>query len=58
MNEIILNKNIRIEDMIYEIRGKQVMLSSDVAKLYYVETRRINEVIKRNSKFFLFSTNK
>ncbi len=58
MNDIILNKNIRIEDMIYEIRGKQVMLSSDVAKLYYVETRRINEVIKRNSKFFLFSTNK
>ena len=34
--------------MIYEVRGVQVMLSSDVAKLYHVETRRINEVIKRN----------
>lgn len=32
MNEII--ENIKIEDMIYEIRGKQVMLDSDLAKLY------------------------
>lgn len=38
--------------MIYEIRGVQVMLSSYVAKLYQVETRRINEVIKRNIKRF------
>ena len=29
--------------MIYEIRGKQVMLDSDLAKLYNVETKRINE---------------
>jgi len=50
MNEII-EKEI-IEDMIYEIRGVQVMLSSDVAKLYQVETRRINEVIKRNINRF------
>lgn len=48
MNEIIEIENMVIEDMIYEIRGVQVMLSSDVAKLYQVETRRINEVIKRN----------
>lgn len=38
--------------MIYEIRGVQIMLSSDVAKLYQVETKRINEVIKRNIKRF------
>lgn len=48
--------------MIYEVRGVQVMLSSDVAKLYHVETRRINEVIKRNinrfpSPFFFQLTN-
>lgn len=48
--------------MIYEVRGVQVMLSSDVAKLYHVETRRINEVIKRNinrfpSSFFFQLTN-
>lgn len=52
MNNIILNKEVRVEDMIYEIRGKQVMLSSDVATLYQVETRRINEVIKRNINRF------
>ena len=52
MNEIIEKENIIIEDMIYEVRGVQVMLSSDVAKLYQVETRRINEVIKRNISRF------
>ena len=50
MNEIITND--KIENMIYEIRGVQVMLSSDVAKLYQVETKRINEVIKRNINRF------
>ena len=40
MNEII-KENQKIEDMIYEVRGVQVMLSTDVAKLYQVETRRI-----------------
>ena len=49
-NSNIVNNNV--ENMIYEIRGVQVMLSSDVAKLYQVETRRINEVIKRNIKRF------
>ena len=38
--------------MIYEVRGVQVMLSSDVAKIYQVETKRINEVIKRNINRF------
>ena len=46
MNEIISSKNI--ENMIYEIRGVQVMLSSDVAKLYHVKTRVLNQTIKRN----------
>ena len=52
MNKIIEKENIIVEDLIYEIRGVQVMLSSDVAKLYQVETRRINEVIKRNINRF------
>ncbi len=34
MNEIIIKENENIEDMIYELRGVQVMLDSDVAKLY------------------------
>ena len=52
MNEIIEKEESVIENMIYETRGVQVMLSSDVAKLYHVETKRINEVIKRNINRF------
>ena len=52
MNEIIEKENIKIEDMIYEIRGVQVMLSSDVAKLYNVETKVLNQTIKRNINRF------
>ncbi len=62
MNNIILNKDVKIEDMIYEIRGKQVMLDSDLAKLYGVETKRINEAVKNNpDKFperYFFKTTK
>ena len=50
MNELI--KETDIENMIYEIRGMQVMLSSDVAKLYQVETKALNQTIKRNIKRF------
>ena len=42
MNNIVVSDNIKIENMIYEIRGKQVMLDSDLAKLYNVETKRFN----------------
>jgi len=52
MNEVIKKENTKIEDMIYEIRGKQVMLASDVAKLYNSETRIINQVVKRNINRF------
>ena len=55
MNKIIEKEQILIEDMIYEIRGVQVMFSSDVAKIYQVETKRINEVIKRNINRFPIS---
>ena len=48
MNNIILNTELKIEEMIYEIRGRQVMLDSDLAKLYEVETKRINEAVKNN----------
>ena len=52
MSDIVLNEKIKIEDMIYEIRGKQVMLDSDLAKLYEVETKRINEAVKNNPNKF------
>ena len=48
MNEIMNNEIIDIENMIYEIDGKEVMLDSDLAKLYHVETKRINEAVKNN----------
>ncbi len=38
----------KIEDLIYEVRGQQVMLDSDLAKLYQVETKRINEAVRNN----------
>ena len=47
-----LKEKLNIENMIYEIRGKQVMFNSDVARLYNVETKRINEIIKRNINRF------
>jgi len=52
MNEIIEKENIRIEEMIYEIRGKQVMFDSDLAKLYGTATKRINEAVKNNLEKF------
>ena len=42
MNKIIEKENIKIENMIYEVRGVQVMLDSDLAKLYHVETKVLN----------------
>ena len=52
MNELIEKEKVIIEDMIYEIRGVQVMLSPDVAKLYHVETKVLNQTIKRNINRF------
>jgi hypothetical protein len=45
----LLEKEIReIEKMIYVIRGQKVMLDSDLAKLYGVETKVLNQAVKRN----------
>ncbi len=41
-----------IEAIIYIIRGQRVMLDSDLAKLYGVETKRLNEQVRRNSDRF------
>lgn len=41
-----------IENKIYIIRGQKVMLASDLAKLYCVPTKRLNEQVKRNSERF------
>lgn len=41
-----------IKKLIYTIRGKQVMLDSDVARLYHYPTKRINEAVRRNQERF------
>ena len=42
------SKLAQIQNMIYEIRGQKVMLDEDLAKIYQVETKRLNEAVKRN----------
>jgi hypothetical protein len=41
-----------IRSLIYHIRGKAVMLDSDLAPLYQVETGRLNEAVRRNLRRF------
>jgi hypothetical protein len=54
------SKNVpgAIQDMIYEIRGHKVMLDSDLARLYEIETSALNRAVKRNidrfPDFFMF----
>jgi len=43
---------IKIESMIYEIRGQKVMLDRDLAKLYGVTTGNLNKAVKRNIERF------
>ncbi len=42
----------QIEEMIYVIRGQRVMLDSDLAEVYQIETRVLNQALKRNLKRF------
>jgi phage regulator Rha-like protein len=41
-----------IANMIYEIRGQKIMLDRDLAELYGVEVKRLNEAVKRNIERF------
>ncbi len=47
-----LNEIVPIQKLIYEIRGHKVMLDSDLARLYEVETRILNQAVKRNIERF------
>ena len=64
MNGVLEIEDVKIENMIYEVRGKQVMLDSDLAKLYGCKngTKTINLAVKRHiSRFperFMFQLNK
>jgi len=50
MRNIIKLENI--QELILEIRGQKVIIDSDVAELYGVETKRINEAVKNNPDKF------
>lgn len=50
MMELIPVENI--QSKIYKLRGKHVMIDRDLAELYGVETRRLNEQVKRNIERF------
>jgi hypothetical protein len=43
---------IGIEDAIHFVRGEKVMLDSDLASIYGVELKRLNEQVRRNQKRF------
>jgi len=48
MSEFDIIKTEDIQNRIYTIRGIQVMLDNDIAEFYGVETKRLNEQVKRN----------
>lgn len=50
-NNQIIN-NVLLDDKIFIIRGIQVMIDKDLAELYQVETKRLNEQVKRNLERF------
>ena len=47
-----MNEVVQIKNLIYTIRGHRVMLDSDLAMLYEVETKVLNQAVKRNLKRF------
>ncbi len=52
MENKILTPQIKIEDKILVIRGQHVMIDRDLAELYGVETKRLNEQVRRNIERF------
>lgn len=52
MNEVTASIDDSIKNKIYTIRGIQVMLDSELAELYDVETKNLNRAVNRNSDRF------
>ena len=52
MSDFLAISDERVINKIYQIRGKKVMLDEDLAEMYGVETKRINEQVKRNIERF------
>ncbi|MBI5687724.1 MAG: ORF6N domain-containing protein [Verrucomicrobia bacterium] len=47
-----IKRKVRIESLILTIRGQRVMLDSDLARIYGVQLKRLNEQVRRNSERF------
>ena len=47
-----MNEILTIQNKIYEIRGQRVMFDFDLSELYQVETRVLNQAVKRNVNRF------
>ena len=47
-----MNELLNIQDMIFEIRGQRVMIDRDLAYLYRVPTKALNQAVKRNMRRF------
>ena len=47
MNEIVVKNDVKIEDMIFEVRGKQLMLDSNVATLFGYQTKDLNRNVNK-----------
>ena len=54
MNEVLVKDDVKVEDMIYEVRGKYGMLDSDLALLYGCKngTKEVNQAVRNNPKKF------
>ena len=54
VNEVLVKDDIKVENMIYEVRGKYVMLDSDLALLYGCKngTKEVNQAVRNNPKKF------
>jgi hypothetical protein len=51
-NELIIIPSERIANMIFLIRGQKIMIDRDLAELYGVDTRTLNQAVRRNKERF------
>ena len=48
----LIKRDLKIDERIYSVRGRQVMIDRDLAELYGVETKALNQAVKRNIERF------
>ena len=51
-NDVQVVRESEVKELIIELRGEKVLIDRDVAKLYGVETKRVNEAVKNNRDKF------